>query len=115
MYEQTFFEAENALKTSFSRLVSNFLGNSRYNQKSKIFIEMREIVMKRENWGRGEILKIGRNNLISIAIFNFHHDFPHFEEKFDSRKKRQISALPSDFWPIFTIMYEQTIKGSKTR
>ena len=67
--------------------------------------------MKRENRGGGEILKIGRNNFISIAIFTFHHTFPHFDEKFDFDEKRQISTLPSDFrdfWLIFTIMYEQT-------
>ena len=53
--------------------------------------------MKRENWGRGEILKIGRNNLSSIAIFHFDHKFPHFEENLIFDEKRQISAFPADF------------------
>ena len=58
---------------------------------------MRESVMKSENWDRSEILKIDRNNLISISIFTFHHDFPHFDGKSDFREKRQISTLPADF------------------
>ena len=64
---------------------------------------MREIVMKRENWDRGEILKIGRNNLISIAIFNFHHTFPHFEKNSILAKNvkfpicQPISAILADF------------------
>ena len=53
--------------------------------------------MKSENPGEGKILKIGRNNFISIAIFTFHHKFLHFDEKFDFDEKRQISTFPSDF------------------